>query len=65
VGTIYTGGIARCRADGTFEHLSSPDPMTTNICFGDTDMGEAYLTLSASGRIGKVRWSGPGQPLAY
>jgi len=65
VGTIYTGGITCCRTNGSFEHVPIPDPMTTNICFGGSDMRDVWLTLSASGRIGKLRWPCPGLKLAY
>jgi gluconolactonase len=65
VGTIYAGGISACRPDGSFEHIPSPDPMTTNICFGGPGMRDAYLTLSATGRIARTRWPRPGHRLNY
>lgn len=65
VGTIYAGGITACRSDGSHEYIAFPDPMTTNLCFGGGDMRDAYLALSASGRVGKVRWPRPGLRLAY
>jgi gluconolactonase len=65
VGTIYVGGITACQADGSHEYIALPDPMTTNLCFAGADMREAYLTLSASGRVGKVRWPRPGLRLHH
>lgn len=65
VGTLQTGGITVCQGEDEFELHASPDPMTTNICFGGPDMRDAWITLSASGKIGKTRWPRPGLELAY
>lgn len=65
VGTLMNGGITVCDPDGSFEHYPVPDPMTTNICFGGTDMRDAYLALSSTGRLGKVRWPRPGLKLNF
>jgi gluconolactonase len=42
-----------------------PDPLPTNVCFGGPDGDLAYVTLSASGQIARVRWPRPGAPLAF
>jgi gluconolactonase len=42
-----------------------PDPLTTNIAFGGPDMCDAYVTLSATGRVARVRWPRPGLPLLH
>lgn len=63
--TIYAGGVAVCRADGSVEHVAMPDPMSTNIAFGGADMRDAYVVLSASGRLGRLRWPRPGLRLNH
>ncbi|MGE8068674.1 SMP-30/gluconolactonase/LRE family protein [Pseudomonas sp. NPDC089569] len=42
-----------------------PDPVTTNICFGGHDMKDAWITLSASGKLIRTRWDRPGLRLAH
>jgi gluconolactonase len=39
--------------------------MTTNIAFGGADMRDAYITLSSTGRLAKMRWDRPGLRLNY
>jgi gluconolactonase len=63
-------GITVVAPDGSgYEHvmLDEPfgDPMTTNICFGGSDLRTAYITLSASGRVAAVEWPRPGLRLNY
>jgi hypothetical protein len=45
------------------------DLLTTNICFGDNDgSGEyrdAYITLSATGKLMHMRWPSKGLRLNY
>lgn len=41
------------------------DMTPTNICFGGSDMQDAWVTFSLSGRLAKVRWDRPGLRLAY
>lgn len=60
VGTLLDGGITVCRQDGTWEHVRVADAMTTNICFGGSDMRDAWLTLSSKGALAKARWPRPG-----
>ncbi|MDP3495383.1 MAG: SMP-30/gluconolactonase/LRE family protein [Hyphomonadaceae bacterium] len=50
---------------GRLTHHPFPDGMTTNICFGGADMRDAWVTLSSTGRLAKVRWDSPGLELAY
>jgi gluconolactonase len=63
--TLGNGGITVVDPNGTFEHHAFPDRMTTNICFGGADMRDAYLALSSTGKLGKVRWPRPGLKLNY
>lgn len=41
------------------------DKLTTNICFGGDDMQDAWVTLSTTGCLAKLRWNTPGLKLAY
>jgi len=63
--TLLNGGITTFAPDGSFEHLALPDPLTTNICFGGADMRDAYITLSGTGKLVKVRWPRPGLKLNF
>lgn len=63
--TLFNGGITVFRSDGSFEHVAFPDVLTTNICFGGADLCDAYITLSATGRLIKVRWPRPGLRLNF
>jgi gluconolactonase len=65
IGTLLNGGITVCRSDGVWEHVAIPDAMTTNLCFGGADMRDAYLTLSSTGQIGRMRWPRPGLRLHH
>jgi gluconolactonase len=50
---------------GTPTVIETPDPITTNICFGGADLHTAYVTLGATGRVGAIDWDVPGLPLAF
>jgi gluconolactonase len=39
--------------------------MTTNICFGGADRRDAFVTLSQSGRLIRMRWPEPGLKLNF
>jgi gluconolactonase len=57
VATLMHGGITIISPDGkNIRHLPLPDIMVTNICFGGPDLGTAYVTMSASGRLIKLDW---------
>ena len=71
--TLHNGGITVFTPDrspsaagaGAHEHIALPDPLTTNICFGGADMRDAYITLSATGKLIKTRWPRPGLRLNF
>jgi gluconolactonase len=66
VGTLWTGGIAIVDpVTGKSEHVSFPDHMTTNICFGGEDMRSAYITQSKGGKLIRARWPEPGLKLNF
>ncbi len=64
--TLFNGGITVIDpADGSHVHVPVPDPITTNICFGGSDMQTAWITGSATGRLFKCRWPVAGLRLDY
>lgn len=66
VATLNTGYITVISPRGDIvESVKMPDPYPTNICFGGADMKTAYITLSDTGRLGKMAWSEPGLKLNY
>jgi gluconolactonase len=42
-----------------------PDPLVTNLCFGDRELRTAYATLSGTGRLVRFDWPRPGLALSY
>jgi gluconolactonase len=65
VGTLWNGGISIIDTSGNVQHVPFPDPITTNICFGGTDMRDAWVTASSTGKLWKCRWPRPGLKLAF
>lgn len=65
VATLLNGGVTVITPDRKGEHIPTPDPVTTNICFGGDDLKTAYITLSATGKLVSVPWPRPGLKLAY
>ncbi len=64
--TLFNGGITIVDpADGSFEHVRVPDPITTNICFGGPDLQTAWITGSATGKLFKCRWPRAGHRLNF
>ncbi len=66
VGTLVERpGIASVDpATGAITWHPFPDLLTTNICFGGTDMRDAWVCLSTTGKLARVRWPEPGLRLA-
>jgi gluconolactonase len=66
VATIGESGISVISPSGELvEFVSTPDIFTTNICWGGEDRMDAYICLSGSGQLAKVRWNRPGLKLNY
>jgi gluconolactonase len=65
VATIINGGITTITPAGGHAHVPLPDPIVTNIAFGGADMRDAYITLSATGQLARVRWPEPGLKLNF
>ena len=66
VATIGECGISVVSPEGELvEFVETPDIFTTNICFGGEDMMDAWICLSATGKLVKTRWKRPGLKLEY
>lgn len=66
VGTLMRGGITVFGAHGGIaERVALPDFYVTNLCFGGADMRDVFVTMSATGRIAKLRWPRAGLRLNY
>jgi gluconolactonase len=65
VATLRTGGITTITPSGETSFTGFDDRFVTNIAFGGDDMGDAWLTLSGSGRLIRTRWDEPGLKLAF
>ncbi len=65
VATLLAPGITTIAPDGSHDKLETPDIFTTNICFGGTDMRDAWITFSGTGKLAKTRWREPGLRLPF
>jgi gluconolactonase len=65
VATLWNGGVTVFQPSGEYEHVPFPDPVTTNLCFGGSDMRDAWVTCSSTGRLFKCRWPRPGLKLPF
>lgn len=59
-------GISRVMpGSGKEETIPFPDILPTNIAFGGDDMCTAYVTLTTTGQLAKLRWPAPGMRLPF
>lgn len=66
VATIGESGITVISPAGEqVDFVATPDPFTTNICWGGEDRRTAYICLSATGKLVATRWPRPGLKLAH
>lgn len=66
VATLVNPGFTRFDPrTGNSTHVPTDDLMTTNIAFGGADMTDAYVTLSSTGRLVKMKWDQPGLRLNF
>jgi gluconolactonase len=66
VATVRQGGITTFTPAGESTFLAIPEETSvTNIAFGGDDLRDAYITLSTTGRLVRMRWSEPGLKLAF
>ena len=66
VATLGNGGITVISKTGEIlEHITTGDPITTNICFGGPDFQTAYITLSGRGKLVSMKWPYKGLRLNF
>lgn len=66
IGSLTPGGITVLSPEGALvDFVAFPDAFVTNICFGGADMRTAYVTLSGTGRLVRLRWPRPGLRLNF
>jgi gluconolactonase len=66
VATLFDGGITTITPGGEVRMRPIPeDHSVTNIAFGGDDMRDAYVTLSNTGKLVRMRWDEPGLKLAF
>ncbi len=65
IASIRDGITTISPATGAVSQIPLPDRTTTNICFGGADMRDAYITLSETGRLIRMRWPEPGLKLNF
>ena len=66
VATIIDGGVTTLMpGGGEPKFYATSDRLTTNICFGGTDLKTAYITLSSTGQLISTDWDVPGLPLNF
>jgi gluconolactonase len=58
-------GITTLSSAGACSQTPLPDRMVTNICFGGADLGDAYITMSGTGQLIRMRWPEPGLKLNF
>jgi gluconolactonase len=63
--TLLAGGISIIDARGATEFIQFADPMVTNLAFGGAGLRDVWVTLSATGKIAKVRWPYAGLKPAF
>lgn len=66
LGTTIMGGLTVISPDGkTIEHIPMPDPMTTNLAFGGSDLRTVYVCFSTRGEVVAMQWPRPGKRLQF
>ena len=66
VATIGESGISVISPAGELvAFVPTPDPFTTNICWGGADLRTAYITLSGTGQLVALPWPRPGLKLTH
>lgn len=66
VATLVNPGFTRFDPlTGASTFVPTDDLMTTNIAFGGVGMCDAYVTLSSTGRLAKMKWDRPGLRLHF
>ena len=58
-------GITTISPAGAVSQTPLPDRMVTNICFGEPDLKDAFITMSGAGSLIRMRWPEPGLKLNF
>jgi gluconolactonase len=57
VATLINGGVTVISPQGeVINFVATDDRITTNICFGGEDFRTAYITVSSTGQLLKMKW---------
>ena len=60
------GEIVVVASDGPIiERMPTPDPKTTNVCFGGRELRTAFVTLAAHEKLIAIDWQRPGLGLHF
>lgn len=65
VTALDTCSIVDISPDGSFQSVSVPDLLVTNLCFGGKDRRTAFVTMSHRGMLAAMPWREPGLKLNY
>ena len=66
VATLINGGVTVISPAGdVIDFIATDDRITTNICFGGEDFRTAYITVSSTGQLLKMKWPYKGLRLNY
>lgn len=66
VATLVNGGVTVISPAGeVIDFVATDDRITTNICFGGPDWGTAYVTVSSTGQLLRMKWPYGGLRLNY
>jgi gluconolactonase len=66
VATLVNPGFTRFDPqNGAMRFVATQDLMTTNIAFGGSDMCDAFVTLSSTGQLARMKWDAPGLRLNF
>ena len=66
VATLIRGRVTSVQPDGSgAECVVLPDRSVTNLCFGGADQRDAWVTLSQTGQVARLRWPRPGLKLNF
>mgnify|MGYP006266223485 FL=1 len=66
VATLVNGGVTVISPAGdVIDFIATDDRITTNICFGGEDFRTAYITVSSTGQLLKMKWPYKGLRLNY
>ena len=66
VATLVNGGVTVISPTGeVVDFIATDDRITTNICFGGEDFSTAFITVSSTGRLLRMKWPYKGLRLNY